>query len=186
MRSAIVVLAMLLFSSIAVTAQSATPVPSRLFPAAEELGPGWVQHAVFDLPLDQYPSFARFAVAAYLGPNGSRIVVVYSESADGARATSEVWAEANRMIDDWGKSIDFEEAVQEKLSAISPVTGCTDMRRMRGEDPVIPSVLVSMSLCGVNTDTFVLAYVSGSLQGVSGYRASDRIVKMVLRASEAQ
>lgn len=186
MRAAIVVLAMMLFNSIAVSAQAATPVPSILFPTADKLGPEWDQTAVLDLPLDEYPSYTRFAVAAYLGPNGSRIMVVYAESADGAEAISDVWAETNQLLDDWGKSIDFEEAVQEKLSAISPVTGCTDMRRMRGEDPVIPTVLVSISLCGVNTDVFVLAYVSGSLQGVSGYRASDRIVKMVLEASEAQ
>lgn len=57
------------------------------------------------------------------------------------------------------------------------------MRRATGVDTEIPDIAVGLSLCAANSTTLVLTYVSGSLNGLSGYEASDALVALVLNAA---
>ena len=184
MRTTIVVLTMLLFGSLGAAAQNATPTPrpERLFPSVVDLGSGWGQ-LVYDAPLEPYPYLDRFAGAGYIGPRGSRIEIIYVEVADGPEAIANSWSEAEQLVADWGESFTIDEAIQKKLDGAPPVAGCSDMRRLQGKDPISTRVMIGVSLCAVDTDVYVIALVSGWLEGLEGHQASDRVIELVLETS---
>jgi hypothetical protein len=184
MRKAVVVLTMLLLGSLGAAAQNATPTPrpETLFPSVVDLGSGRGQ-LVFDVPLEPYPYLDRFAGASYIGPKGSRIHVMYVAVANGPEATSKAWPEAEQLVADWGESFTIDEAIQEKLDSTPPVAGCSDMRRLQGKDLISTRVMIGVSLCAVDTDVYVVALVSGWLDGLEGHQASDRVVELVLESS---
>jgi hypothetical protein len=160
------------------------PPPRALFPSTDDLGPDWLQQSVFDVPLTEYPYFDRFAAAIYMGPRGSRILIGYTQVAEGATATRQAWEEMVGAVSIYSQSMTVDYTGQTDLDTVPPVVGCNDMRRVEGTDRVFAAAVpVGISLCAVDPDVLILTYVSGNVAGYEGYEASDLMIEMMLETA---
>ncbi len=187
MRPLIVLFAALVLSGpIAVVAQE-IPSPD-LFPGASDLGDDWVLISARDADdayLADHPSFDRLSIATYLGPSGGRVVTARVRVKEGPSATRESWDNANQSFDQYLITFKADYSSEARLETEPLVNGCATMRRLDGADSVIPAVPVGLSLCAADPNAIVFAYVSGSVDGLTGHAASDHVIELVLARSEA-
>ena len=72
---------------------------------------------------------------------------------------------------------------EQELATLPLPEGCVDARRIDGLDPLygLPGAITQ---CTVDPDVNVLVIVSGTLDSVAGYAASDRIATEAARAGQ--
>lgn len=169
-------------SSVSTSAQAspvATPVAAsnaeRYLPAAEAIGQGWAL-AVTSVPEADPAIFVDAVTAVYVGPGGSRALVTVWTNLPGRAAVQRSWETIGKVFDD----VRFEvtgpkdDRREEELAALPFPEGCVDARRIDGVDPLF-GLPGAVTQCAIDPDVTVLVLVSGSIDGVSGYAASDRV-----------
>ncbi len=177
---AAVTLALFLMTQVTVRAQEMAP--RDVLPPVSVFQGEWTLRSVSFTQPD--PSvIAQLVSGTYLGPEGSRATVLIVRAQDGPLAAQKAQRFIGRAFDNTRNSFVAKSGVERDLAKLPIVTGCADMRRATGVDTEIPDIAVGLSLCAANSTTLVLTYVSGSLNGLSGYEASDALVALVLNAA---
>jgi len=172
------------------TAAQASPVASpvaasnaeRHLPAAEAIGEGWVEVAT-GVPEADPAIFVDAASAVYVGPGGARTVVTAWTNLPGRAGVQRSWESVGRVYD----GVRFEvtgpkdDGREEELDPRPFPEGCVDARRIDGLDPLygLPGAVTQ---CAIDPDVTVLVIVSGSINDVSGYAASDRVATAATQA----
>ncbi|MFN8591211.1 MAG: hypothetical protein U0031_07065 [Thermomicrobiales bacterium] len=172
--------ACLLITPLIVSAQQSTAV-ERL-PQAGDLPAGWVVSSAEQTAPSDVTAINDLAEAVYLGPNGSRAWVLLAQVNAGPAAARTSWELMGNSFDNLRGTFDADYNSERELREMPmpKVAGCADMRRMRGTDNVIDSIDVGVSLCAADPDSLILAYVSGAFGDLSGPRASDALIGLVL------
>lgn len=125
---------------------------------------------------------ALAASAMYLGgPEGARATVVTLRVADSPASVRRLWDQSNELFDDLRVEFEADYSSERELAEFSGPSGCTDARRMTGTDSIATIIPVGVTLCAADPDLIVLAYASGEVNGLTGFRASDALVELVLR-----
>ena len=169
-QALVIVTCALLFASSAL-AQPATAADD-LLPAAEDLGPGWVELS-YTLPTAN-PTYPE-ARGWYAGPDGSRVVLLVSvppaDSLDG------IWAEIAQGVE---ANAPTSLLSSEHPSATTPpITGCSAMRRVQGPPASFPVLTEAITACRTS-DAILHARVSGTWQGMEGTAASDALIQLLI------
>jgi hypothetical protein len=171
MKHALVIATCTLLLASQTRAQPATS-SSELLPAAEDLGPGWVElTSTLPTPDPTYPE----ARGWYPGPDGSRVALLISVPPSDLLAGN--WAEfAQGVEDDAPASL----LSPEHPSAITPsIAGCSALRRAQGLPASFPVLTEAITACRT-PDALLLARVSGTWQGLEGTAASDGLIQLLL------
>jgi hypothetical protein len=169
-QTLVMAICVLLFASSAL-AQPATPA-GDLLPAADDLGPGWVELPyTFPTADSAYPE----ARGWYAGPDGSRVVLLVSvppaENLDG------IWAEIAQGV---AANAPASLLSPEHPSATTPpIAGCSALRRVQGPPASFPVLTEAITACRTS-DAILHARVSGTWQGLNGTAASDALIELLI------
>jgi hypothetical protein len=169
-QTLVIAICVLLFASPAL-AQPATPA-GDLLPAAEDLGPGWVELS-YTLPTGgpDYPE----ARGWYAGPDGSRVVLLVSVPP--VDRLGGIWSEIAQGVE---ANAPASLLSPEHLSATTPpIADCSAMRRVQGPPASFPVLIEAVTACRTS-DAILHARVSGTWQGLEGTAASDALIQLLL------
>ena len=154
----------------------------RYLPAAEAIGAGWVLVAT-GTPEADPAVFVDAASAVYVGPGGARVVVMVWTNLPGRAGLQRSWEAVGAISADLRFEVTGPKDGdrEEELAALPLPEGCVDARRIDGPDPLygLPGAITQ---CTVDPDVNVLAIVSGTIDGRSGYEASDRVATLAAEA----
>ena len=179
-----ILVAGLLFIPVVATAQQ--PPAQDLFPTTEQLGEGWELQSAADIEPSDTSAIERLSEASYLGPKGSRVYMLLAQVQDGPAAVRTSWELMGASFEALRLDFDANYSSERELEELPGVDGCADMRRMTGKDGIVSEMQVAVSLCAADPDVLLLVYVSGEVNGLTGYQASDALVALVLnQAAEA-
>lgn len=160
----------------------------EMLPPEASLGEGWTQIASLPATEELDRSFRDAAYGVYGGPDGSRAVVQVFLVAEGMTAIRESWEVGGSVFDFYRGEIDygFQFSREEDLADEPMPAGCADERRLYGVESIgFEQFPVGLSLCAADPDIIIFAYVSGTLGGLNGYRASDAAIAATLTADMA-
>lgn len=163
-----------------------TPGAGRFLPAAQDLGPDWVD--VWQSGLDPGADlFKEGVVSVYGGRAGSRAVVYAWVIQDSTTAVRRSWEETADFLAtqryEWASDYDWSQASE--IDRLPPPQGCVESSRAEGSNPD-SRFPAGLTLCAVDPDIIVLAIVSGGLGDQSGYLASDALIQLALNAADAR
>ena len=154
----------------------------RYLPAAEAFGEGWTRVAtnVFDAD----PAvFLDAASAIYVGPSGARVVVSALTNLTGRAAVQRSWEFVGKAFDESRFEVTGpkDDDREEELATLPLPEGCVDVRRIDGRDPLyfLPGAITQ---CAIDPDVTVFVIVAGTIDGLSGYEASDHVATEAARA----
>lgn len=154
----------------------------RYLPVAEAIGAGWVLVAT-GTPEADPAVFMDAASAVYVGPGGGRAVVMVWTNLPGRAGLQRSWEAVGAISADLRFEVTGPKDGdrEEELAALPLPEGCVDARRIDGPDPLygLPGAITQ---CTVDPDVNVLAIVSGTIDGRSGYEASDRVATLAAEA----
>jgi hypothetical protein len=161
--------ALLLTSS--ALAQSATSA-NDLLPAADDLGPGWVElSSPLPTPDPDYPE----ARGWYAGPDGSRVVL--QVSVPPAESLFGNWEAIAQAVE-----TDAPESLlnpEHPSATVPPIDGCSAIRRVQGLVASFPALTEAVTTCRTS-DAILHARVSGTWRGLQGTAASDALIHLLL------
>lgn len=174
-----------------VAAQDETPEPgpgaSSQLPAASVLGETWVQREILSpAVISRYSSFemtpdvfAEGAAGIYVGPDGSRVVIVNLIVTDSRVAVRASWEAGTELMDGMAFGTETDYRRQETLDTMAPPAPCVEAKRIEGvESPY--ALPLGVTMCAQDPDNVWIFLVSGELNGLSGIEASDTLVVTAL------
>ncbi len=182
MRPTILIMILLLSLQVAPMAAADPPTAGSLLPPPGALGPDWsLIGASHSDTMSRSTGFTSMASAMYGGPEGSRIFVRVFVVAPGATAVRQAWDTANDAFAGL-RGLVRERAASggSSLDNQPKPAGCKDARRTDGQDANFPDFPAGVTLCAADPDLFVLVGVFGSVDGLSGFRASDTVVESIV------
>ena len=157
-----------------------TPGAGQYLPDAEAIGDGWV--SIIEVGIAPGPElFEEGVKAVYGGPEGSCAVVYAWITREGEETTRRSWQTTAEFMGsaraEWGSQ--FPEDRENELVLPPPPDGCIEATRSEGAagSTTIP---VGLTLCAIDPDVIVMTIVSGSLDGETGYLASDALLTRVM------
>ena len=169
----------------------ATPVASpvagaansaRYLPPVNALGEGWSLVST-GIPDANPTVFIDSASAFYVGPSGTRLIVLAYTNLPGRAAVQRSWEDVGAVYESYRYDVTgyYSYGREEELAAAAFPEGCIDVRRLDGRDQVygLPGAITQ---CAVDPDVTVLVILSGAVDGLSGYEASDRVATEAYRA----
>lgn len=160
----------------------ASPVPTgssaRYLPSAQDIGEGWSVVATGAPEVDP-AVFLDAASAVYVGPGGARVMVTAWTNLPGRTAVQRSWEVVGGVYEDVRHDATGpkDDGREEELAALPLPAGCVDARRVDGTDPLF-GLPGAVTQCAVDPDVTVLVVVSGSIDGVAGSAASDRVATL--------
>jgi hypothetical protein len=171
MKQALVIATFVLLFASPARAQPATPA-NQLLPAAEALGPGWVE-LTYTLPTGgpDYPE----ARAWYAGPGGSRVIL--QVSVPPAKILAGIWEGVAQAVEADSPGVLFN--TEHPSATTPPIAGCSSMRRVQGLPASFPVLTEAITACRTH-DAILHARVSGTWQGLQGTAASDALIQLLL------
>ena len=165
---------------------AATPVAAtnsgRYLPPAESIGEGWVLVST-GVPEADPAIFVDAASAVYVGPDGARAVVMAWTNLPGRAAVQRSWEAIGLLYGELRFEVTGPKDADrdEELAAVPFPEGCVDARRVDGLDPLF-GLPGGITQCTVGPDVTLLVVVSGTVGGLSGYAASDRVATLAAEA----
>ena len=154
----------------------------RYLPAAEAIGAGWTLVST-GAPEADPAVFVDVARAVYVGPDGARVAVTVWTNVVGRAGVQRSWETVGAIYADLRFEVTGPKDGdrEEELATLPLPEGCVDARRIDGLDPLYgrPGAITQ---CTVEPDVNVLVIVAGSVDGVSGYEASDRVATLAAEA----
>ena len=171
MKQAIAIVACALLVTSHALAQSAAPA-DHVLPAAEDLGPGWIE-LTSTLPVANptYPEMRGW----YAGPDGSRVVLLISVPP--AEGLDEIWEEIAQSVEADSPGALFN--AEHRSATSPPIAGCSSIRRVQGLPASFPVLTEAITACRAS-DAILHARVSGVWQGLVGTAASDGLIQILL------
>ena len=169
-RALVIVVCALLVSSPAL-AQTATPT-DNLLPAAEDLGPGWVE-LTSSLPAAN-PTYPE-ARGWYAGPDGSRVVLLVSVPP--ADELDDIWTDIAQGVE--ANAPGSLLSPEHPSATAPPIAGCSAVRRVQGLPASFPVLTEAITACRTS-DAILHARVSGTWRGLEGTAASDALIRLML------
>lgn len=190
----VLVLIVMALPVLSVDAQEPTPEPgpqaSRLLPEADEFGDGWRLTQIVSPDLlaryrfEMTPDvFREGAAGIYVGPNGSRVILVSLLITENRVAIRQSWEDAGALLSavESGISTDYERGVV--LETMSAPPECAEAKRTEGIEnlALLPT---GATMCAVDPDGITIAIVFGDLDGETGVAASDAVIGFALGSEE--
>lgn len=176
-----------LAASLAVPALARDTARDRL-PSPQIFGPEWRASTATADPADLSAAFVDGAYGVYGGPAGARVVIGYYVVAEGMTAVRQSWQDGNAEFEAYRSGISYNyETQRETETAAYPLPdGCADARRTYGVDKIGIRVFpVGLTLCAADPNVILMIYASGTVNGLTGYAASDFVATSVLGETPA-
>src|SRR5215204_1941759 len=154
------------------SAQEPTPEPgpnaAMLLPEAGAFGDGWLLNETVNPDLlarysfEMTPDvFREGAAGIYVGPAGSRIVIVLLLITENRVAIRQSWEDATKLLDAvrTRTTTDFER--DQALEMMDPAAGCVEAKRIEGIEnfALLP---VGGTMCAIDPDIILIAVVLGN------------------------
>jgi hypothetical protein len=193
-RSLLVLMVMLTIGGgLPVRAQEATPEPTlgpaalQMLPEATVFGEGWqrsqlvnpeaLSRSGFSLEPE---TFREGAAGIYVGPAGSRILVVSLLINASGAAVRQSWDEAGELLDSVRSEFSSGYHSDEALEVRAAPSGCVAAKHLEGVDnhALLP---VGATMCAIEPDGILITVVYGTLNGEDGVAASDAAIARVLQ-----
>lgn len=185
-RCAVVSL-VVLFPAWTTSAQDEEPLPvtpgaGKYLPPVEALGDGW--STVWQAGIDPGAELFQEGVwSVYGGPAGARAIVYAWVTQDSATAIRRSWESAKEQMDrqQYEFAPDRDYSRIDEIDNLAPPPGCAESSRAEGvaSESAYPA---GLTMCAVDPDVILLAIVSGSLEGATGYVAADALIALALEA----
>jgi uncharacterized cupredoxin-like copper-binding protein len=161
------------------------PKAASVLPKAEVFGKGWTESAVISPDVIQEYGFTMSpdvfkegAAGLYLGPNGTRAIIVSFILTDNRIAIRKSWEDASDLMGviNYPVSTDYER--DQELESMPAPEGCLEAKRVEGVEKTfhLPS---GSTLCAVDDISLLLVTIFGDVNGASGVDASDAVVSAV-------
>jgi hypothetical protein len=178
-------------SSTSVSAQATEePVPgdtaSSSLPSAKIFGDGWSQADIVSPDaIEQYgftmspDVFREGAVGIYLGPNGSRAVVVNLLLTDNRIAIRKSWEDASVLMEVINRPVSTDYERDKELELLAAPKGCLEAKRAEGVERVF-GLASGTTLCAASDDSLLLVSVFGPVTGKTGVAASDALTAAIV------
>jgi hypothetical protein len=189
-RMFVVVMLMTLIFTASARAQAPTPEPgpnaAMMLPDAKAFGKGWsLSQTVSPDLLARYSFemspdvFREGAAGMYVGPNGSRIVVISLLITENRVAIRQSWEDATKLLDAVRTHASTDYQRDQVLESMDPPVGCVEAKRIEGVEnfSLLP---VGGTMCAIDPDGIVISVASGSFAGKTGVAASDAITDIVV------
>jgi hypothetical protein len=176
------IIAILIFPA-PLLAQQATPTAENatdahtLLPSGIEFGLGWEFARYFAVSSDP-AIFVDSAAAIYVGPAGTRIMIVVWINENTRTAIQNSWADPTEWFEIYRGAIEITTTQDRKANFADPPNRCVEARRSVGKD-VILGLPAGETLCAVGVTHSILTIVFGSWDGVEGAEASDSVAELV-------
>lgn len=160
-------------------------VSARYLPDAASFGAGWAAVRTTALKVDT-GVFREGAVAVLTGPDGARAVAAVMLVTQERVAVRRSWESAMSLYDNYSGELAYLSGRDDELDTVPPPPGCVEAKRIDGTarqlgiDLGIP---MGITLCAAEPDVIVLAVVSGTMLGLSGYEASDALASLMVTAA---
>jgi hypothetical protein len=171
-------------------AQDVTPEPgtnaASQLPEASTIGSEWMMadpvspDVLAPYSFEMSPDvFSEGAATTYLGPTGSRILIINLILTDNRVAVRKSWEDATGLLDylNFGISEDYDRT--RSLETMDPPVGCVEAKRMEGVQGGYLTP-VGATMCAVDPDRIVLVFVDGTFNDLSGIEASDAVIGLVI------
>lgn len=173
-----------------VVAQDEEPDPgstaASMLPEASLFGSGWTQAEVISPDIvDRYyfemspDVFREGAAGIYVGPNGSRAIVVNLLLTDNRVAIRISWEDAGEMLSGLGRRIDEDYERARELEVVAPPEGCLEAKRIEGVEQNF-RFPAGGTLCAADDDSLLLVFIFGTVNDLTGVDASDAIVEQIV------
>jgi len=160
----------------------ASPLPldgraAAFLPQPEAIGSGWTLIET-GKPGADAGVFIDAASAVYVGPNGTRLAVLSYVNRPGRAALQRSWEDVSTVFDNYKSRFGiYSYGREDQLGGQPLADGCVDEKRMDGYDDAF-GLPVGITQCAIDPDITVLVVLSGELDGVIGYEASDAIATL--------
>lgn len=185
-----VVLSLLMLSSAPASAQDPTPEPgpnaARMLPEASAFGEGWSLNETVspDLLARYYFTmtpdvFREGAAGIYVGPSGSRIVMVSLLITENRVAIRQSWENATKLLDAVRGAAITDYQRDEALATMDPPGGCVEAKRIEGIEN-FALLAVGGTMCAIDPDVILIAVVFGGFADQTGVAASDAVIGVAL------
>lgn len=166
------------------------PEAAGYLPDASALGTGWTQSDVVSPDILARYSFTmspdvfrQGAAGIYLGPHGSRIVVVALLLTDNRVAIRKSWEDATDLLNSMSYRVTTDYERDEQLEQMEPPTVCVEAKRVEGteETYLLP---FGATMCATDPDLVTIVAVSGHALDTSGIESSDAVVELTLKTDD--
>jgi hypothetical protein len=157
-----------------------------LLPEADAFGDGWSLSETVNPDLlarysfEMTPDvFREGAAGIYVGPNGSRIVIVSLLITENRVAIRQSWEDATKLLDAVRTRTTTDFQRDQVLETMDPPGGCVEAKRIEGIEQftLLP---VGGTMCAIDPDGILITVVHGSFGEQSGVAASDAVTGVVL------
>lgn len=163
------------------------PAAIAYLPDPAVLGAGWtaVQTTGLDLTAD---TFKGGALGVFVGPAGARVLAAVMVVSDTRVVVRRSWEEALDLFRNYSGELEYETDRDDHLASLPPPPGCIEAKRIDGTarqlglDTGIP---MGLTLCAADPDLILLIVVSGAVESLTGFDASDAVASLMLGATES-
>lgn len=174
----------------AAAAQEQEPEPgvsaATGLPDASSLGDGWIlSEVVSPDAIERYgftmtPNvFSEGAAGIYLGPEGSRVLVVNLLVTNNQVAIRAAWDDASELLRAVSRPINVDYERELELETMPSAEGCLESKRVEGQENFF-RLPAGATLCAADNERLLLAVAYGSVDGKTGIAASDAIVSQIV------
>lgn len=188
----VVALSLVMLPISSTNAQDPTPEPgpnaAKMLPDANAFGDGWsldetvspdlLARYSFELTPDV---FREGAAGVYVGPDGSRIVIVSLLITENRVAIRQSWEDATKLLDAVGTRSSTDYTRDKVLKTMEAPTGCVEAKRIEGIENFV-LLPVGGTMCAVDPDGILIGIVLGQFGEQTGVAASDAVIGVALGA----
>jgi hypothetical protein len=186
----VLLLTLAMISAAPARAQEPTPEPgpdaAKMLPDATGFGDGWLLNETVNPDLlarfsfEMTPDvFREGAAGIYVGPNGSRIVVVSLLITENRVAIRQSWEDATKLLDAVRTRTTTDFTHDQTLETMEAPNGCVEAKRIEGIEN-IALLPAGGTMCAIDPDVILIAVVLGDYADQSGVAASDAVIGVVL------
>jgi hypothetical protein len=143
---------------------------------AEVISPDSIERYGFTMSPDV---FREGAAGIYLGPAGSRALIVRFLLTDNRVAIRRSWDDAGELLHTLGYSMSTDYSRDQELETMAPPDGCLEAKRVEGVEKVF-RLPAGATLCAGDDDSLFLVVIYGEVNGLTGVAASDAIATDIL------
>jgi hypothetical protein len=123
--------------------------------------------------------FREGAAGIYVGPHGSRIVVISLLITENRVAIRQSWENATKLLDAVRTRSITDYQRDQVLETMDPPGECVEAKRIEGIEnfTLLP---VGGTMCAIDPDIILIAVVLGDLAEQTGIAASDAVIGVAL------
>ncbi|MGI8483135.1 MAG: hypothetical protein ACR2OU_02595 [Thermomicrobiales bacterium] len=160
---------------------------AAILPAASIFGTGWTQADVISPDaIERYgftmspDVFREGAVGIYLGPEGSRSVIVSLLLTDNRVAIRKSWEDASSLMQAINRPVSTDYERDQALELMAAPPGCLEAKRAEGIENVFRTAS-GTTMCAASDDSILLVTIYGPVNGKTGVAASDAITAAIIK-----